>query len=72
MFTGEDYDGRWFTVFVPAGVLSQLSMINITDDVILEHNETFRLILESVSTCGVTIGNFNTSEIIVIDNDGKQ
>ena len=71
MFTGEDYHGRRLIVFVPASVMSQLSTINITDDIILEHNETFRLTLESVSACGVAIGNLNTSEIIIIDNDGE-
>ena len=44
--------------------------MNITDDNIVEFNETFRLLLVSVSNCGVTIGSYNTSEVIIADNDG--
>jgi len=70
VFTDEDdYNGRNISVDVPAGVLSQSFLINITDDNILEFNETFSLTIESVSTCRVIIENVNTSEVIIIDND---
>jgi len=36
----------------------------------VECNETFSVIIETVSTCQVTIGNFNTTEVIITDNDG--
>ena len=57
-------------ITVPAGTLFQNFMINITDDDIVEYNETFSVFIENVSTCGVTIGNGNTTDIIIIDNDG--
>lgn len=44
--------------------------INITDDDIVENNETFVLTIQSVSTCGIAIGTFNTTKITVIDSDG--
>ena len=44
--------------------------MNIINDNIVEFNETFRLLLVSVSNCGVTIGSYNTSEVIIADNDG--
>ena len=70
-FAGEDFEQKWFSIIVPPGVSSQLSTVNITDDNVVEDDETFRLALVSVSDCGVTIGNYNTSEVIIIDNDGK-
>ena len=68
----EDYNGTRITVDVPAGVLSQPFTINVTDDSIVECNEMFRVIIEPVSTCEVAIGNLTTSEVTIIDNDGKQ
>jgi len=69
----DDYYGGRTTVSVPAGVLSRSFLIGITNDNIVECNETFRLIIENVSTsCQVTIGNINTSEVTIIDNDGMQ
>ena len=69
-FADEDFDQQWLNVIVPPDVSFQLSTVNITDDNVVENDETFRLILVSVSNCGVTIGNYNTSEVIIIDNDG--
>jgi len=70
-YVGEDdYNGGRIVVDVPAGVLSQSFLINITDDSIVECNETFSVVIETVSTCQVTIGNVNTSEVTKIDNDG--
>jgi len=74
MFIDEDaydYNGRRITVVVSAGVLSQSFLINITNDNIVECNETFSLTIESFSTCQVTIGNVNTTEVTIIDDDGK-
>ena len=69
-FAGEDFEQQRFSVFIPPGVSSQLATVNITDDNIVEFDETFRLLLVSVSNCGVTIGNHNASEVIIADNDG--
>jgi len=66
----EDYHGANITVDVPAGTLSQSFVINIIDDDIIESNEILSITIESVSACGFTIGNINTSEITIIDNEG--
>ena len=70
VYTDEDYDRENITVNVPAGVLSVSFMINITDDIV-ECNESFILVMQSLSTCRVTSGNINSSEIIIIDDDSK-
>ena len=56
---------------VPAGTVAQSFVINIMDDDIVEHNEQFSVTIVSVSTCGVTIGNINTSDVIIINDDGE-
>ena len=70
VYTDEDYDRENITINVPAGVLSVSFMINITDDIV-ECNESFILVMQSLSTCRVTSGNINSSEIIIIDDDSK-
>ena len=70
LFTDEDYDRENITINVPAGVVSVSFMINITDYV-AECNESFILVMQSLSTCRVTSGNINTSEIFIIDDDSK-
>ena len=64
----EDYN---VTVDVPAGVLSQSFTIDVTDDDIVECDEIFIVIIEPVATCEIAIGNLTTSEVTIIDNDGK-
>ena len=71
VYIDNDYNGGMITVDVPAGVLSQSFQINITDDDVVECNETFSLTIVSVSGCGNVIGYVNTSEVIIIDNDCK-
>ena len=68
---GEDYNGSPITVDVPAGVTMQQLLINIIDNNIVECNETFTIAMISVTTCGVTIGNNNNSEVMIRDDDGK-
>ena len=46
-------------------------IINITNDDIIEYNEKLIITIESVSTCGVTIGNVSRSEVIIIDDDSE-
>lgn len=70
IFIDEDYNGGRITVIIPAGALSHLFAINITNDNIAECNETFSLAMKSVSLCGVAIGSDNTSEVVIIDDDG--
>ena len=59
------------TVNVPAGVTTQPLAINIIDNNITECNEAFNVTIVSVTTCGVTIGSNNISEVMITDDDGK-
>ena len=68
---GEDYNGSTITLNVPAGVTTQPLTINIIDNNIFECDETFNITIESVTTCGVTIGSNNISEVMITDDDGK-
>ena len=68
---GEDYSGNTMTVNVPAGVTTQPLAINIIDNNITECNEAFNVTIVSVTTCGVTIGSNNISEVMITDDDGK-
>ena len=49
----------------------QTFTINIVDNGIVECTEIYRVTIVSVTTCGVTIGNNNNSEVMIIDDDGK-
>ena len=71
LFADGDYDRGNITVNIPAGVVSVSFMIDVMDDFV-ECNETFYLIIDSLSTCRATIGNINTSEIIIIDDDDSK
>ena len=71
MITGSDYQKRNIIVEVPARTLSQLFTVNITNDVIVEYTEMFNVEINSVSTCAITIGGCNRSEINIIDDDGE-
>ena len=70
---GEDYNGSLITINVPAGVTMQMFTINIAENNIVECNETFNVIIMSVTTCGVTIGSYcnRISEVMIRDDDGK-
>ena len=58
-------------VDVPAGVMTQSFTVAIVDNDIEECDETFIVTIISVTTCAVTIGNNNRSEVIITDNDSK-
>ena len=49
----------------------QTFMINIINNNIAECVERFNVRIISVTTCGVTIGNNNMSEVIITDDDSK-
>ena len=59
------------TITIPPGTLMQTFLINIFDSNLLECNETFIITMVSVTTCGVTIGSNNNSEVMIRDDDGK-
>ena len=66
-----DYDGMINTITIPPGTLMQSFIINIFDNNLMECNETFIIKMASVTTCGVTIGINNNSEVMIRDDDGK-
>ena len=68
---GEDYNGSPITLNVPAGVIMESLAINIIENNTVECNETFNVTIVSVTTCGVTIGSNNSSEVMITDDDGK-
>ena len=67
----EDYNGSTITLNVPAGVIMESLAIYIIENNTVECNETFNVTIVSVTTCGVTIGSNNCSEVMIIDDDGK-
>ena len=68
---GEDYNGSTITLNVPAGVIMESLAINIIENNTVECNETFNVTIVPVTTCGVTIGSNNSSEVMITDDDGK-
>ena len=67
----EDHSDGAIIVTIPACTASHSFIINITDDNITECNESFSVIIQSVSVYGFVIGSANTTEVIVRDDDGK-
>ena len=67
----EDYTGGSRMVTVPAGVITQSFTIATVNNDIVECDETFTVTISSVTTCGVTIGRDNSTEVIITDDDSK-
>ena len=67
----EDHIQQMMVVNVTAGVMTQSFTAPIVDNNIVECNKTFIVTVLSVTTCGVTIGNNNRSEVRIADDDGK-
>ena len=59
------------TVDVPAGMMFQTFMITIINNNIVECIERFNVRIISVTTCGVTVGNVNMSEVLITDDNSK-
>ena len=66
---GDDYDSGPYIVIIPAGLTSASFDVLITNDGILEDNESFILIINSSS---VPIGDSDQAMITIMDDDGKQ
>ena len=58
-------------VDVPDGVMTQSFTIDIVDNDNVECDESFIVTIISVTTCGVTIGDNNRTEVIITDDDSK-
>ena len=67
----EDYNGTIKDIIIPPGITMQTFKINIVNNNIAECNETFNVTIVSVTTCGVTIGSNNSSEVMITEDDGK-
>ena len=66
---GDDYDSGPYIIIIPAGLTSASFNVLITNDGILEDNESFILIINSSS---VPIGDSDQAMITIMDDDGKQ
>ncbi|XP_065918207.1 adhesion G-protein coupled receptor V1-like isoform X2 [Dysidea avara] len=67
---GDDYRGQR-TIAIPANQMSTSFAINIIKDNIAECDETFTLTLSVPSSpCGVISGSYDTSEVMIKDDDG--
>ena len=67
-----DYIGDLRVITVPAGEMAQLFAIGIVDDDVMECDETFIVTILSVTTCAVAISNNSRTEVMILDDDGKQ
>ena len=68
---GVDYGSGPYTVTFPAGVTSVSFDVPITDDNILEDDETFDLIISSTSLSSISIGIQNQTTVTIEMNDRK-
>jgi len=59
------------SITVPAGEVTKSFTINISNDDVVECIETFNVTITSIESCGFTIGNNNTSEVMIKDDDSK-
>ena len=59
------------TIAIPVEVITESFIINITDNNIVECRESFNVAIVSVTGSGVTTGNIDNTEVIILDNDGK-
>ena len=59
------------TIAIPVEVITESFIINITDNNIVECHESFNVAIVSVTGTGVTTGNVENTQVIILDNDGK-
>ena len=67
-----DYIGDLRVITVPAGEMAQLFAIGIVDDDVMECDETFTVTILLVTTCAVAISNNSRTEVMILDDDGRQ
>ena len=68
---GVDYYSGPYNVIIPAGVTSVPFGVPITDDNILEDDETFTLtIIRALLPDRVTRGSIGLATVFLVDNDG--
>ena len=69
---GVDYNSGPHTVTFPAGVTRVLFEVSITNDIILENDEEFNLIINSSSLpTGVSDSHPSLVTVTIVDDDGN-
>ena len=69
---GDDYSSGPYNVTFLAGVTLVPFNVSITDDNVLEDNESFLLTIDfSVMPSNVTADNISQVTVTILDNDGK-
>ena len=70
---GVDYDSGPYNVTFPAGVTRAPCDVPITNDIILEGDESFHLIIDSSSLPnGVSGSHPVLTTVTIVDDDGKE
>ena len=70
--TGGGYGSGPYNVTFPAGMITALLNVSITDDGILENNKTFFLVIDIYSLpANVFTGNTNQTIVNILNDDGK-
>ena len=69
---GVDYNSGPYVVTFPAGVTHVSFDVPITNDIIMEGDENFNLIIESLSLLtGVSVSNPAQTTVTIVDDDGN-
>ena len=67
---GVDYNSGPYNVTFPAGVTSVSFNITIINDIELEYNETFSLIIaEDLLPENILLGEFSITKVTIVDDD---
>ena len=69
---GDDYVSGRYAVTFPAGATTMQFNVSISDDDILEHNETFQLTIDSsLVPPGSSIADPEQTTVVIINDDCK-
>ena len=65
-----DYTSGPYTVTIPAGQTTATFNVPITDDIVLEGDENFKLTINQTLPDGVTHGDPSEATVTIVDDDG--
>ena len=65
-----DYAGGMRTITISAGEMTESFTITIVDDGVVECTESFVVRMVSVTGSGATMGSVNSTEVVIMDDDG--
>ena len=71
MIGGVDYQSGPYSVMIPTGLMSALLNIPITDDNILERNESFDLCISRLMPPSQVMDDASKATVTIVDDDGK-